>query len=34
LTEEGKNAIEYPTSPTFDWGPEFYRLGKSLYFKN
>lgn len=26
LTEEGKNAIEYPTSPTFDWGPEFYRL--------
>lgn len=29
LTEEGKNAIEYPTSPLIpDLGPEFYRLGE------
>lgn len=29
LTEEGKNAIEYPASPLIpDLGPEFYRLGE------
>lgn len=29
LAEEGKNAIEYPTSPLIpDLGPEFYQLGE------